>query len=98
MQNLRFRQIQTWKDWRNLHKLLITVSSQHNLHIVAVVYKKNKFSELHVLILFSFITVLIRVKVKLVDTTIRLEYLPTDSNSGVAIIIKIKRFVVHIHL
>ncbi|KAL7049279.1 hypothetical protein ACKWTF_003650 [Chironomus riparius] len=34
--------------------------------------------------------ILIRVKVKLVDTTIRLEYLPTDSTSGVAIIIKIK--------
>lgn len=32
-----------------------------------------------------------RVKVKLVDTVIRLEYLQPNSNHGVAIIIKIKK-------
>lgn len=37
-------------------------------------------------------TVLNRIKVKLVNTTIRIEHLPKDSDCGVALIVKIKKF------
>ncbi|CAO1344881.1 unnamed protein product [Diamesa serratosioi] len=36
--------------------------------------------------------ILNRIKAKFINTTIRLEYLPTDSDTGIAIIIKIKSF------
>lgn len=43
------------------------------------------------LLSFTFVTVLNRIKAKFIDTEVRLEYLPKDSDVGVALIMKMKR-------
>lgn len=42
-------------------------------------------------VLITLITVLNRIKAKFIDTEVRLEYLPKDSDVGVALIMKMKR-------
>lgn len=59
-------------------------SSKLTYFVYAVWFKYFNYC----VILFS---VLSRVKVKFYDTTIRLEHVPKDSNSGVAVEVRIKR-------
>lgn len=62
-----------------MHKRLITVREA-----------KQKISRFNSE-LYAFITVLNRIKAKFIDTEVRLEYVPKDSDVGVAFIMKISR-------